>query len=336
MKVTWVTQLADLQMRAGGLYSDMASIRYRAIIPASGLAARGHRTSVVGLNESCFASVLEQVADSDRVVFIKNYFEPECSERMLKQLRAHGVKTLFDLSDDRFFLKKGVHLQRMIEQADAVVAASPMLQQIVKQNANKGAQLVGDPFEGPQGKPQWLPTGSRLKGLWFGHPSNLDSLRQALPALLSAGKRSPIDLRIVTERIDGIERECKDFNSRHRQALSLRFAEWSVAETWNSLAGTDFVVIPSRPEERWALAKSPNRAIESLWAGRFVVGHPIPSYLEFKEWAWLGDDLAEGVAWMVDNGPLIVNRLRAAQQYIAAQYSPQRIALEWERVLEQT
>jgi glycosyltransferase involved in cell wall biosynthesis len=334
MKVVWVTQEADLEMRPEGLHSDMASIRYRAIIPAKELAARGHQASVAGLTHDCFDSVLDQIADSDRVVFTKNYYEPECTERMLRELQARRVKTLFDLTDDRFHLQKGLHLLRMIAQADSVVTASPLLQELVKQRASKDSLIVSDPYEGPRGEARWSPHGSRLKALWFGHGSNLVSLRQALPSLLQAAKNNPIDLRIVTRDIDGVERECKEFNSKYRHALSLRFADWSIAETWNSLAAADFVVIPAQPGERWTLAKSPNRIIESLWAGRFVVAHPIPSYMEFKEWAWIGENLAEGIGWMVDNGPLIVDRIRSAQEYISSVYSPERIASEWEKVLE--
>ena len=333
MKVAWVTQDADLEMRSGGVHSDMASIRYRAIIPAKELVARGHQAAVVGLTHGCFHSVLERVARADRVVFIKNYYEPDCSERLAQELRARSVKTLFDLSDDRFDSKNGLHLQRMIEQTDAVVTASPLLQELVKQRAGKDSLIVSDPYEGARGEATWSPS-ARLQGLWFGHGTNLGSLREAFPALLQAGKKNPLDLRIVTKNVDGLERECKEFNGKYRQALSLRFAEWSMAETWNSLAAADFVIIPAQPGERWTLAKSPNRIIESLWAGRFVVAHPIPSYREFGEWAWLGENLAEGIAWMVDNGPLIADRIRCAQDYIATTYSPQRIGSEWEKVLE--
>ena len=77
----------------------------------------------------------------------------------------------------------------------------------------------------------------------------------------------------------------------------------------------------SLPDAQWTLAKSSNRIIESLWAGRFVVAHPIPSYMEFNKWAWIGGDLAEGIAWMVDNAASIAGRVSAAQDYIASAYS---------------
>ena len=67
-----------------------------------------------------------------------------------------------------------------------------------------------------------------------------------------------------------------------------------------------------------------------------MIAHPIPSYLEFKDWAWIGADLAAGMAWMSANGAEIADRIRAAQDYIDEMYSPQRIGLEWEKVLEKT
>jgi len=44
--------------------------------------------------------------------------------------------------------------------------------------------------------------------------------------------------------------------------------------------------------------------------------------------------LAEGIAWMIDNGPLIEDRIRSAQDYIASVYSPEHIGLQWEKILE--
>ena len=240
MKVVWVTPETDLRESPEGNYSRIASVRYRAIIPARGLVARGHKTSVIGLGRKCFDSVCDQIAGSDLVVFRKNYDDAECTEQMLRKMRDLGVKTLFDISDDRFQQNPGPHLLHMIAQVNAVVTASPVLQQSVRQHAGRDSSVVGDPFEGPRGEPRWSP-GARLKALWFGHGTNLDSLQRAFPSLLHAGKKKPIDLRIVTKGIDGIEHDCKVFNSKYRHALAMRYARWSVEETWSSLAATDFV-----------------------------------------------------------------------------------------------
>ena len=332
MKVVWVNPDDELAARPDGMFSDVASVRYRALIPAKELTARGHHASVIGLDRGCFNNVRDQIADADFVVFRRNHSNPECSEQMLREMTAQGVKTLFDISDDSFSDEFGPHFLRMSAQAGTIVTASANLQEIVRRHAKRESIVVGDPFEGRRGEARWLPGRDRLKALWFGNGANIPSLQAAFPALLNAGNSHPIDLRIVTH-YPGLERACKEFNGRYRHRLSLRYAEWSIKETASSLAATDFVLIPAMPDARWTLAKSPNRIIESLWAGRFVVAYPIPSYLEFKDWAWLGADPAEGIAWTIANGGAIPDRIRAAQDHIDASYSPQRIGLEWERVL---
>lgn len=333
MNVAWITPKSDLIDTPSGVDSRVASVRYRALMPAAGLTARGHQAVVVGFDRTAPAPVREAIADSDVTIFRRNYEEPQDIESLLEQTAGQGRKTVFDLSDDRLHGRVGPHLRRMIGLAGTVVTASTALQQKIKQEFGKDAFVVGDPFEGPRGTARGPGGSARLKALWFGHPVNLPSLYQSLPALLQAGKKKPMDLRIVTERVEGIERECKDFNARHRNTLSLRFAEWSNAETWSSLQAADFVVIPAVSGHPRTLAKSPNRIIESLWAGRFVLAQPIPSYMEFSDWAWIGDDIAAGIGWMMENASLIESRIHAAQEHIARTYAPEQITSTWETIL---
>lgn len=331
MKIVWVTVPTDLIETAGTVDSKVASVRYRALMPAAGLRTLGHDVLVIGHDRSAVDRSRAAIRGADVVIFRRNYDEPDCIESLLGETAAAGVKTVFDLSDDRLHGRVGPHLRRMVELAGAVTTTSESLRVKIRDEYGKDAFVIGDPIEGPRGEPRWQ-LGARLKALWFGHPVNLPSLEQALPALLQACRKKPMDLRIVTERVDGIERQCKDFNSKNRNLLSMRFAEWSNAETWRSLAETDFVVIPYIAGHPRSLAKSPNRIIESLWAGRFVVAQPIPSYQEFAEWAWIGEDIAAGIGWMIDNPAAIAPRIAAAQPHIEANYSAGRISADWEKV----
>lgn len=334
MKALWITPKPELVLRNGKIASNIAGVRYRALIPAHILGASGHEASVRGLDKDALDELRLRIAASDVIVFRRHYEDPASMEALLEETAALGKKTVFDLSDDRLNGRVGPHLRRMIAHAGAVVTTSPALRQKVKDACGKEAFVIGDPFEGVRGEPRFAP-GARLKALWFGHPVNFDSLKQALPALLEACKKQPIDLRIVTGLIGGIEHDCKQFNATYRGRLSLRYAPWSPEETWRSLSDADFVLIPYLQDHARFLAKSPNRMIESLWAGRFVVAQPIPSYMEFGEWAWIGDDLVQGIDWMRENGSALPARIKAAQEYIAGAYSPEHIAAQWLTALEQ-
>jgi len=48
MKIVWVTVVTDLIGTAAGVDSKVASVRYRALMPAAGLRALGHEAVVIG------------------------------------------------------------------------------------------------------------------------------------------------------------------------------------------------------------------------------------------------------------------------------------------------
>lgn len=318
---------------AAGPASDLASVRYRAIIPMQGLRAHGIDASIAGVDRANADDVRARIADAAEVVFIKNYGDPVCGETLIEEARGDGRRVWFDLTDDRFDGAASEHLQRMVKLADRVVTVSATLQQTILQHTGKNSYIVGDPYEGPRGAPRWAPDG-RLKALWFGNGWNLQALMKTLPRLVEASRTFPLDLQIVTGGVNGLEHYCDKFNQKNAGAMTLTYLPWSRAQTWDALAACDVVLIPALLDEVWTLAKSPNRIVESLWAGRFVVAHAIPSYRDFADTAWLGDDLADGIAWVMHNPDAIVNRIARAQALIERTYSPAQIAHSWERLFE--
>ena len=75
-------------------------------------------------------------------------------------------------------------------------------------------------------------------------------------------------------------------------------------------------------------AKSGNRLIEAVRAGKFVVAEPLPAYEEFAEWMWVGD-LREGVEWALGNEKECLKRVRKAQKYVQKHYSMEVIGPKW-------
>jgi hypothetical protein len=84
------------------------------------------------------------------------------------------------------------------------------------------------------------------------------------------------------------------------------------------------------------LVKSPNRVVEPLRAGRFVVAYPLPSYAELGDYVWLGEDISAGVAWALTNHEEVRRRLEAGQAYVARRFDPRAIGRVWEAVLLQS
>lgn len=334
MRIAWIAAATDFEPGSAASQSTIASVRYRVIMPAAALRTLGHDVTVGEYAPGQLRDAQDVIRSADVLVFRRNYEHPGLAEQLMAEAVAAGKPAIFDLSDDRLDGRVGPHLKNMIAGASAVVTMSPSLRDRVGNEFGKPAEFVGDPVEGPRGEARWSPASDRCKALWFGHPVNLPSLFEAFPALLAAGKTHPMELRIVTERVEGIERDCKSFNARHRDALALRFVPWSLEETWRSLEWSDVVIIPAIANHPRSAAKSANRMAESLWAGRFVVANPVPSYREFADWAWVGDDLAEGIGWLSAHAEEIPGRIRAAQAHVAANFSASHFAGMWLKVAE--
>jgi SAM-dependent methyltransferase len=221
----------------------------------------------------------------------------------------------------------------MLRGADRVVTSTPELAEAVRTLGGRDVALVADPYEGPRGEPAWRPDADRLKVLWFGHPSNLDTTGRLVAELGALGRERPIQLTLISGGVPDLLRRCKELNQRWRPVLTLRYEEWSPEVLWAALAATDLVVIPSLPDAAAKLLKSPNRMVESLWAGRCVVANPLPAYAAFASWAFVHDSIRGGLARALAEQDRIVDRVRAAQAYIAEAHAPDRIGEAWERAI---
>jgi hypothetical protein len=221
---------------------------------------------------------------------------------------------------------------------------------IIRGHTPRPIHAISDPYEGVQQAPRFRPEppkassllwsvlrdlvsgGKRLpvRLLWFGHGGNLSSVVAMLPRLARLADRYAIDLHIVTSPDTGAEKLCESVNQGGAPAFRLRFSPWSTQTTWRALEECDLVIIPAQLDDPAKTVKSPNRLIESLWAGRFVCANPVPSYEEFGEFAWLGEDIASGIEWAVQHPREVMRKLKIGQDYIARHYAPDVIARQWE------
>ena len=166
--------------------------------------------------------------------------------------------------------------------------------------------------------------------------SNLDTTDGLVEELGAIGRRRPIQLTLVTGPEPALLKRCKELNQRWRHALALRYEEWSPATLWAALEATDVVAIPTRADSPEKQVKSPNRIVESLWAGRCVIANPLPAYVPFVPWAFIDETIRGGLERALADEDRIVDRVRAAQAYIAEVHSPDRIGEDWERAITET
>ena len=307
--VVWVS-FAPLRKAPGGFTSDLASVRYRILIPAQ--ATPGSKVTHIGPGANR-RTLLERFEGAQAAVLGK-FFDASVLE-LVAALKERGIKIIADYSDDHFSSPSmGPSYRAVANSVEHVVAATAGLAEVLREHTSSPVSVITDPVEGERGEPR-SSAGKPPRLLWFGHPLNLDTLRYGLPQL------ADFSLTLMTAPRAGAEN------------LGHRFRPWSTAALFEELRECDAVIIPSNPYDPRKAVKSPNRFTEALWAGRFVVAHPLPAYQPLASFGWVGEDLGEGLAWLLEHPQEALERIRAGQAWIKEHCSREAVAAAWKSVI---
>lgn len=330
---TFVT-FSPVKKANGKLTSDAASVRYRVLIPAQQLVRRGHRIDIRTTPKEGWPPDAADKIHSDVVVFSKS-FHPS-NEELADDLQYAGARILLDICDNHFeHPEYGPHYHRMVAIADQLIASTERMAEIIEQHTGRKAKVISDPLENRKGAPAFQPRFPALRLLWFGHPSNLDGLLPVLPEIQALSDLYPIRLQLVTNPVPGLAEKVTGWNRNHGERLHTEILPWSLEAVSGALEACDLVLIPSLATDRKSV-KSPNRLIESIWSGRWVVAHPLPSYRPFADYCHLGDDLAEGVRWALEHPDEVLSRIQAGQRALALSHSSYAISRQWEEIIDET
>lgn len=352
----------SIKFENGILSSQTASTRYRAIIPALGILKLGINVSFidvhgVGLND------LTEAINVSHLIFTKLTAPSELAtleELQQRSLaiataaRAKGIVVIADFSDNLFESKSfSTFYSRLIELSTKITVTSGVLAAVVAKRTNREVIVVADPVESDQQVPKFMYSQTekylsrvlpfnikknsslevRLKLLWYGHPSNVASLVDFFPNLEKFSRTTPLSLNVVSDLTDVVIQDAKQDNLISSDSLAVSFTSWSVVATWQAISDCDIVIIPTKSTHEAKRAKGPNRLIEAMWCGRFVVSSSIPAYNVFRDWAWVDDNLIDGIKWSISHPREVVARIRAAQEHIRIYHSPEVITNNWLSVL---
>jgi hypothetical protein len=342
-----------------GLHADPARLqdhwsagrRLRVGIPAAWLAQAGVSQWLVSPPSA--DGLREALALKPDVAVVSGLY-PNVDERRnarsyfdcVDALRDAGVTVVVDLAENHFQDARAAEYREMIERSDGLVVNTQALADVIAEQTGRDCVVIGDPVEGVRCAPAFDPPArqgvfARLAGrrqqsrplrlLWFGgQERNYEYLRTLVPELARFARSMPLEVSVVT----GANPEITADIARWRNAgagLDARTSIWSPAVLARELAGCDMVIIPSEVMAR--MAASTNRIAESIWAGRFVVANGLPSYWVFREAAWIGDSIIQGLHWALDHSNEAAARIATGQALIAGHYSPEAIGRLWQQTL---
>ena len=329
MRIRWVLSALGVDARHPTL--PWASYRYRAKIPMRELAARGHACDWLPLRHGEIAdAALDGV---DALVFAKNHTERDEVLALLERARARAVPTVVDTCDDYFEPGHALapYYWALVALATGVTTSSFQLAAAIEDATDVEAHVVRDPFEGPRGEPHWAPAAGG-EGAVVRHAAEPSGF--ARPASTCRGASSPRVWRSSCS--PAIGRSRADFRGSSTQMPGqgrAALADWSLQGNWEALRDCDLGLIPVNRNERFALAKGPNRLVETLWAGRYALDQLDPGV---RGVSTVGVDRRRPCrrASVVAGAPgRSARENRRGPGDIARHYSPQAAAAEWEAAL---
>jgi hypothetical protein len=255
---------------------------------------------------------------------------------------ASRVPVVADLSDDYAALaaQQGVPFLAEFQAALAahcrITVPCAALAERIRPIARRGVEIVEDPWESPSRRAPALPRTGPLRLCWFGYlgQAAFPAVREGFIQIARRLERTPVEFEVVTAReFAGSVQALAEALALERPAAGLRLREWSPEATWQAIGDCDLVVLPQDHRSPWGVVKSHNRLVEAIRGGRVAVASPIPSYRELADYAWVGEDLGEGVAWALANPREAVARVARGQDYIQQRFAPELIGRKWLQVL---
>lgn len=354
MRVAWFIDLGrsfvseDIRICAD---HAMAGLRLRIGLPAQVLAEQGVFNTLVSIAPG--DSLPPLATRPDIAVFTKPYVYGDAerdrsASRFIDAaeiLKRNGTAVVFDQADNLFADQRRDYALRMLELADAVVTCSTILCALIQEHAGRESWLVPDPLEGNRGEPAFsvrgrnlwarlrsAPAGAPLRLLWFGgQPATFRALLRWRSELARLARRRPLRLEVVMNPVPELEAGVAQLAG---DGIAATLHAWSPAVMFERLAACDLVLLPTDSTNPRSFTASSNRLVTALWAGRFPLAGPIPSYLEFADFAWVGDNLVSGIDWALAHQRDVIERLRAGQARLEQSFSTTAVAAAWGAVFE--
>ena len=263
-------------------------------------------------------------------------------------------RVVFSLADDHFDNPDFRDFYaEVLPDCLAVTTVSENFAETLRRLTSRPVHVAPEPSEGERGVPQafvarkpppplgWLARRIGLSSdlwrarlLWFGYPANLPPLLELIPELEALARRHPLMLTCVTNPVAEISTLMSEARTRESSSLRVQFIPWSPLAMPGIIAAHDVVLIPSAYRDPVKQAKSPNRLVAGLHAGRFVVAHPLPAYAPYAAFAWVGENLGEGVEWAIRHPAEVVERIKRGQAYVDERHSIEAVARFWLDVLD--
>jgi hypothetical protein len=213
-----------------------------------------------------------------------------------------------------------------------LTAASDHVAQETSTLIGRPVRTVPEPFQGRRDVP-CVPQARRRSRLahWLARRAGVDTESWRLRLFLAAEDNEVSGLvdarRVLLELADSVPITLHCMapagGAMADEELHATFEAWSPSGMAQALASCDLVLLPD------AGPASRSRMIRALHAGRFCIACRSPHHADLAAYAWVGEDLAEGIRWSLSHPAEVHARLAAGQRYLDVVHAPPAVARRW-------
>ncbi len=286
----------------GGAY--LASHRMRVSRPAELL-----NVGVTGV----ITTVTQQALPEADVNIFNKHFDMKNSYMAALAGKSLGYYTIFDVCDDHFGREHGEFYSKMCQEVDLITCNSKKMKERILEVTKKTARVIPDPITFPNLPPKSSEMIKQTKEpsfLWFGHGSNAPALKEWIPHFkykLTCISDAPI----------------------HHPNID--FVEWKPMLVEKRIVDADIILLPTT-KHPWTKYKSPNRAVDALNSGKFVITDNEDIYGELRDFITIiksTEELPEAINFWNNNPEKVVEMISRGQEYVRKNYSDSVILDGW-------
>lgn len=267
----------------------------------------------VGIEDGLTATIrTEADKNADVNIFFKHFDQ----KGNLQSVMQKETPTVFDVCDDHFDREMGVYYKKMCQLADVITCNTKAMKERIKEvvGRTKDVFVIPDPYTFEIQEPQFIDENLEVtpKLLWFGNIQNYVPMNDLLNHL---GSR----VTVIT-------------NNQVPHHPNVDFIPWKPLVVENQIKEHDIVLIPTNKDDDSIKTKSPNRAIDALAAGKFVITDNEEIYGDLKKYIWITkdtDDWQKAIEFWQNDYPKVRKMILNGQKHIKKNHGNDKIIDGW-------
>tara|TARA_B100000085_G_scaffold255447_1_gene255277 strand:- start:296 stop:1174 length:879 start_codon:yes stop_codon:yes gene_type:complete len=279
-----------------------------------------------------FIDKVEEATKDDLVIMSKSI-----GVKDFLYLKEKGIKFVFDICDNKWRLgKDSIENTKIMDAgcryANLITTTCKELRSKIFNESGKTAIIIDDPFERAIEEPRFEPHKKNLNFCYFGGRKSFSLVdwEEVIAILNFVCKKNGIDytLNCITQKHLQVSEEL----THHLYPDGpLIMYEWNYKLQKDLVSKSDFVLLPV-PADGFSPVigfKSPNRVIDSIAQGRYVITTwGVHSYRNYIDFIGIGS-IQNSIKWAINNPKLVLDKIKQGQKYIKKHHSPEVIAKQW-------